>query len=92
MRQPELIADDEIAKADVIATYDPRTMKGVQLWGQESLPTFVAPGAPSRQRKHVNIELAQEDLPGLLELINRVETVRGSLPRSVARLRERIAD
>lgn len=88
--RPESISDEQIAKADIIVALDPKTQAETRLWGQESLPNVAAPGTPAHRIEVLEIELAESDHRGLLDLIHRVEAIRGHLPRDIQKLRVRL--
>lgn len=88
MRKPQFISDRELAKAKIIATYDPVTAEGHKLWGQDSLARVTTPGAAASRVNNVNVEVETQDERLLLQLINRVERVRGRLPGDVQLLRQ----
>ena len=90
MPTPEFVSEAQVAEADIIGTYDPETMNGHQLWGQESVGHGRAPGAAAYREKTLSIELPTSDRGGLIALINRVEKIRGRLPQEVQRLRTQI--
>jgi len=90
MQKPESVSDSQIAEADFIATHDPDAEGGHQLWGHESLSHSRSPGAAPYAVKGLDIEVAKADHATLLDLINRVERIRGRVPQAVQRLREEL--
>jgi hypothetical protein len=87
MRTPEYVSDAEMAGADGILTFDPLTGTGHTVWGSDCVARGVAPGAPAHHVKLVNLEMAADDTAGLLKLLDRIQRVRGRLPRPMVELR-----
>ena len=90
MQRPESISDAQVAEAERIATFDPETMDGHDLWGQESIGHGRASSAAAYQENILKIVLPTNDRSGLVALINRIEKIRGRLPQDVERLRTQI--
>lgn len=80
MLKPVEISDDAIASADGILTFDPETGKGHTLWGQDCVARLCPPGRPAHRLKMVDVSLRMDDRTALLELLNRIERIRGRLP------------
>ena len=78
------VSDHELRVADWINAVDESSSHWETLWGLDE----PAPLPTAKQQRIVEISLAQDDEVGLLNAIDRVEQVKGSLPPRVLALRE----
>ncbi|WP_254508463.1 hypothetical protein [Anatilimnocola floriformis] len=78
------INDEEIRDAEWVNAVDPDSGHWETVWGLDELP----PDAIRRQINILDVNLTENDLTGLLRLIDRVEQVRGRLSQRVQALRQ----
>ncbi len=85
----KVLSDADIEHAHVVTAIDPNApIYSQQLYGQESVPSMLPPGAPARVVNVLDIEIDSSDDAQLQDLMSKVETVKGHLPQVVQRLRK----
>jgi hypothetical protein len=91
MRAPDLISDREIKEAHGIHTLDPRdpNAAGHHLWGDRSARSEPTPETPDPSL--LAIALDSDDHVALLNLIARIERIKGTLPPDVKEMRKNLA-
>ncbi len=77
------ISDDEIRAAEWINAVDPRGGHWETVWGLDESP----PPKPQRQVDILDVALQEDNLTGLIRLIDRVEQIKGRLSPRVQALR-----
>jgi|GEM_PF-5616220 len=77
------LTDDDIRQAEWINAVDRGSGKWETVWGLDEPPEL----PPQRQIDILDVELGENDLTGLLRLIDRVEQVKGRLSPRVQALR-----
>lgn len=83
MKNVHEITDDEIRAAEWINAVDPGGGHWETVWGLDENP----PPPPDRQIDIVDVALQENDLTGLIRLIDRVEQIKGRLSPRVQALR-----
>jgi hypothetical protein len=78
------ITDEEIRDAEWINAVDSNSVHWETVWGLDEVP----PAPVTRNINILDVALEESDLPGLLNLIDRIEQVRGRLSPRVRALRE----
>jgi hypothetical protein len=86
MKSPREVTDEEIRLADWINAVDRETGHCEIVWGLDEK----IPGAARRHASILDVAVAKENVVGLLNLIDRIENVRGRLPPHVEALRENL--
>ena len=91
MTSLNIVTDEQIRTAEVIATYDAAGNYLHQLWGQESLAHCSAPGTPAHRIKLLNITLDAPEKE-LLPLMRRIQTLRGRVPSEKQELLDQLRE
>lgn len=77
MRTSEL-SKDAVAAADWVAAIDPDDItRELTIWGDDTVPPCVAPGAPARKIQKLEITCDSDDEGRLAQIVELVKEVRG---------------